>query len=94
MLVVTLRQGDFRVLDELFPGVRQASSVPSDEFHQLLRAVHELKAQQGRGIPEISSPRLPDHAPLVEIAANKTNAEAVAKNFLSSFKGFATGFFD
>ena len=95
-LVVTLRQGDFSVLDELFPGVRQApSSVPSQEFHELLRAVHELKAQQGRGVPENATPRLPA-ASRVEIASatSKANATTVAQNFANSMKSFASGFFD
>lgn len=94
LLVTTLRQGDFSVLDELFPGVRQPSSVPSHEFHELLRAVHELKAHQGRAVSELPAPRLYEASSAVEISNSKSNAEAVAKNFLASVKGFASGFFD
>jgi hypothetical protein len=92
-LVVTLRQGDFSVLDELFPGVRQTSAMPSQEFHELIRAVHELKAQQSRAGTEALPGKLP--VPTLAVASSaKSNSETVAKNFLSSVKGFASGFFD
>lgn len=92
-LVVTLRQGDFSVLDELFPGVRQAPGVPSQEFHELLRAVHALKAQQGRADAETVPPQLATSR--IEVTnSSKSTTETVAKNFLSSVKGLANGFFD
>jgi hypothetical protein len=86
-LVVTLRQGDFSVLDELFPFVREsahaASAVqPSEQFNAILRELNELKAQQGRALPapaqQLSS--------VVTVAGStgKAGAETVAKNILNS----------
>ena len=95
-LVVTLRQGDFSVLDELFPFVRESTRTPSsaqasEQFNAILRELNELKAQQGRSVSADTQPR-----PIVkaEVSASKASAETVAKNFLTSMKGLASGFFD
>ena len=95
-LVVTLRQGDLSVLDELFPFVRESTQTtsamqPSEQFNAILRELNELKAQQGRALP-VASQR--QNLATVEVTASKASAETVAKNFLNSMKGLASGFFD
>ena len=95
-LVVTLRQGDFTVLDELFPFVRESPQTPSamqpsEQFNAILRELNELKAQQGRALPAASQRQ---NRTTVEVTTSKASAETVAKNFLNSMKGLASGFFD
>ena len=95
-LVVTLRQGDLSVLDELFPFVRESTQTasampPSEQFNAILRELDELKAQQGRALPAASQRQ---NRTAVEVTASKASAETVAKNFLNSMKGLASGFFD
>ena len=95
-LVVTLRQGDLSVLDELFPFVRESTQTasamqPSEQFNAILRELNELKAQQGRALPAASQRQ---NRATVEVTPSKASAETVAKNFLNSMKGLASGFFD
>jgi hypothetical protein len=95
-LVVTLRQGDLSVLDDLFPFVRETTRTPSptqasEQFNAILHELNELKAQQGRAFPAYSEQK---GRAAVEVAASKASAETVAKNFLTSMKGLASGFFD
>ena len=96
-LVVTLRQGDLAVLDELFPFVREAMRTPStiqpsEQFNTILRELNELKAQQSRALP---APALRQIGSSVEVTrGNKSSTAKVADNFISSMKNLATGFFD
>ncbi len=95
-LVVTLRQGDLSVLDELFPFVRESTQTPtsiqaSEQFNAILRELNELKAQQGRALPETATRQ---RNSVVEVTTSKASAETVAKNFLTSMKSLASGFFD
>ncbi len=97
-LVVTLRQGDFSVLDDLFPFVREATRTPSttqpsEQFNAILRELNELKAQQGRALPALSSGQ---HLSTVQAASSpgKASTATIASNFINSMKGLASGFFD
>ena len=106
-LVCDLRAGRLDVLCELFPWVGEAlqpvSPAPVDaRLHEQIARLETLLLAQGN-VP-IQTPASAEYVPArptrktsksqVEITAAKASAETVAKNFLNSMKGLASGFFD
>ena len=103
-LVCDLRAGRLDVLSELFPWVSEAlqpvSPAPVDaRLQEQIARLETLLLAQGN-VPIRSSADAPRSSvrkaskPLVEVTASKASAETVAKNFLNSMKGLASGFFD
>ena len=107
-LVCDLRAGQTEVLFELFPWVKDAlqpaliTSVDRGLQDQIARLEALLLAQGNVPIQSPLAAATPEKSSrqstksLVEVTASsgKASAEAVAKNFLSSMKGLANGFFD
>ena len=103
-LVCDLRAGRVDVLCELFPWVQEAlqpvSTAPVDaRLQEQIARLEALLIAQGN-VPIQSSNDAPSRSarksakPIVEVTASKASAETVAKNFLNSMKGLASGFFD
>ena len=107
-LICDLRAGQTDVLFELFPWIKDApqsaSAMPVDRgFQEQIARLEALLLAQGN-VP-IQTPlrtatsektATESGKSLVEItgSTSKVSAEAVAKNFLNSMKGMASGFFD
>ena len=103
-LICDLRAGRVEVLFALFPWVQETlqpvSAAPVDErLQEQIARLEALLIAQGN-VPILSSadasPRSGRKStkPMVEVTASKASAETVAKNFLNSMKGLASGFFD
>lgn len=102
-LIADLRAGHTDVLLELFPWVAEHVQPPTPPVNanlqvQIARLEALMMAQGNVPIERAQSPQLQKqlHASLLEVnpKANNTSTKTVAKNFVDSMKGFASGFFD
>ncbi len=103
-LICDLRAGRTDVLFALFPWVREAAQpVPANttdarlqeqiaRLEALLIAQGNVPIQSPNARPQPRSAR--KGRAVVEVTASKASAETVARNFLTSMKGLASGFFD
>lgn len=103
-LIYDLRAGRAEVLFELFPWVKEsfqpAATGQGDAQlqAQIARLEALLIAQGNKPIDRIhtTQPAKQSQGSLSEmnVRADKTSTKTVAKNFVDSMKGFASGFFD
>lgn len=100
-LIYDLRAGRADILFELFPWVKemvQPSATTSVDAHlqaQIARLEALLIAQGNVPIQRAQAERTSSGSLLeVKATSEKSSTKAVAKNFVDSMRGFASGFFD
>lgn len=100
-LIIDLREGNLDVLMELFPWTKDAlqptSITPTEQrLQEQIARLEVLLLTDGKFPNQRVQSRAVDMKPQLEInrASEKTGTKTVAKNFMDSMKGFASGFFD